>query len=139
MNQLAEVETARAVAHPWYCDQMGHMNARHIYAVFDDAGFQLLGILERYLDAESASSHGWGDVKVEVDFIHEISTGTLLLVKSGLVAIGNSSVRSQHTMYSKEGQIVHAKMQATTVYFDLQARKSRPLPESFRSRAAALS
>src|SRR5690606_26306527 len=73
--------TLMSVAHPWHCDQMGHMNVRYYSALFDDAGFQFLG----HLAGPGAPEQlGWADVRSEVHYRNETAAGTLLTVTTSV-------------------------------------------------------
>lgn len=127
-------DTAIVVAHPWLCDVMGHMNARHIYAAFDDAGFVLLDRLG-FVTRPSAHEHeGWADVRAEVQFTHEIAAGTVMRVHSKIARLGRTSFTHRHELVSG-GDVRHATAQVTTVHFDLINRKAVVLPESFAEAA----
>jgi acyl-CoA thioester hydrolase len=127
--------TLLSVAHPWQCDQMGHMNVRFYASLFDDAGFQFLG----HLAGADAPDHlGWADVRSEVDYRSETAAGTLLTVTTSVVKIGRSSVTYRHVMTDSVGGEVQAEAQLVTVRFDLKARKSVTIEDAARQRAEAL-
>lgn len=64
--------------------------------------------------------------------------GAGVFVTSGLIEVGNSSVKMLHTMHeTTSGRTVATYYQAG-VHFDLEARRSAPIPEQFRARAAAV-
>jgi acyl-CoA thioester hydrolase len=127
--------TLFAVAHPWQCDQMGHMNVRFYASLFDDAGFQFLG----HLAGADAPDHlGWADVRSEVDYRSATAAGTLLTVTTSVVKVGRSSVTYRHVMSDSLRGEVQAEAQLVTVRFDLQARKSVTIEDGARQRAEAL-
>ena len=123
-------DTAIVVAHPWLCDVMGHMNARHIYAAFDDAGFVLLDRLGFATVGSAHEGEGWADVRAEIDFSREITAGTVLRVRSHIIRIGRTSFTHRHELISV-ADMRHAAAQVTTVRFDLVKRKAAVLPEAF--------
>ena len=127
-------DTAIVVAHPWFCDVMGHMNARHIYAAFDDAGFVLLDRLGFVTLGSAHGGEGWADVRAEVEFAHEIATGTVMRVRSHIVRLGRTSFTHRHELVSGV-DVRHATAQFTTVRFDLVNRKAIVLPEAFAEAA----
>jgi acyl-CoA thioester hydrolase len=134
---MVVVDTATVVAHPWLCDAMGHMNARHIYAVVDDAGFALLEFLG-FAGADSArDGMGWADVRAEVDFQREVTAGSVLRVQSHIARVGRTSFTHVHSLSSRTG-IRHATARITTVRFDLAARKAIELPKFFGEATKAL-
>lgn len=131
-------ETFRGVVHPWLCDTMGHLNVRHYMAMFDDASFQLLGLIAGGAHALEEQGLGWADVKHVVQYGREVRAGALVLVRSSVLRVGNTSIVAAHEMADAiEGESL-ATLEAVTVLFDLRARKAAALPEPLRARAAAL-
>ena len=64
--------------------------------------------------------------------------GDSVVVKSGLLAAGNSSLRMLHEMrHGRTGEVL-AQMHQSGVHFDMGARRSAPMPEELRSKAASL-
>ena len=57
---------------------------------------------------------------------------------SGLLGAGNSSIRLRHELrHTASGELLALFYQAG-VHFDLEARRSAPLPATLREKAAAL-
>lgn len=133
---MAAIDTAIIVAHPWLCDAMGHMNARHIYAAMDDAGFALLDFLGFSSTESVREGKGWADVRAEIEFEHEVAAGSVLRVQSQIVRVGRTSFTHFHALASRAG-VRHATAKMTTVRFDLTARKAIALPEMFADAARA--
>lgn len=129
--------TGRFVAHPWLCDAMGHLTTRHYVGFFDDASYHLLAEAGYDGAKDLKAGWGWADVRHELEYKAEISAGALVEVWSRIVALGNSSVRSEHHMRERSQGVLSATLIANTVCFDLKARRSMPLPDAFRTRAAA--
>lgn len=123
------------VAHPWMCDTMGHMNVRHYMAMFDDASFQLLG---RLAGGGEGASHGWADVRHEIEYKRETPAGALVTIRSGIVRVGRTSLTYRHTMSGSLDGEIHAHATVTSVRFDLEARKPSELEPDTRLRAQAL-
>jgi acyl-CoA thioester hydrolase len=128
-------ETFRGVAYPWLCDQMGHLNTAKYVEMFDVAGFHLLHLLG--LPAAD-QDFGWADVRQEIDYKAEVPLGALVVIRSGLLKAGGSSLRARHVMESADGGNTHAVMEVVTVRLDLHARRAAPLPREFRERAGEL-
>ena len=127
--------TFAGVAHPWMCDQMGHMNVRNYVAMFDDASFQLLGHVAA---PDPGSGLGWADVRLEIDYKHETSAGTLLTVRSQVVRLGGSSLTYEHSMTGSLDNVVHARARVVSVRFDLAARRKIELTPAERESALKL-
>jgi len=81
---------------------------------------------------------GLADVRQEIDYLAEAPMGALLLIRSGLLKVGGSSIRTRHVMTDPHGTITHAVLETVTVRLDMAARKSAPFPSEFASRAQQL-
>ena len=130
-----KAETMRGYAHPWLCDVMGHMNSRHIFALFDDATFQFLALLGATFAQQQRSGQGWADVHLEIDLSREIPAGTALIVRSSVAKLGTKSFTCHHEMTTANSDLVHARMTAVVACFDLKARRATVLPADFKERA----
>ncbi|MGL5838966.1 MAG: acyl-CoA thioesterase [Sphingorhabdus sp.] len=136
---MAMIETYRGVAHPWLCDVMGHLNTRNYVAMFDDASMHFLSALGYDFAEARAGKVGWADVHAEINLLAEVDKGALVMIRSGVAQIGNSSISTVHEMTDLGGQHVHARYQLKTVHFDLIARKSKAIPNAYRAAAERLS
>jgi|SRR5450755_802679 len=129
------VESMRGYAHPWLCDVMGHMNSRHIFALFDDASFQFFALLGYPFAEQQKRGLGWADVHLEIDLSHEVAAGTALIVRTIVLKIGTKSFTCCHELFTAYSDVLHARMTVVTACFDLTARRAAPLPDDFRERA----
>lgn len=120
------VETFRGVAFPWLCDQMGHLTTSRYVEMFDVASYHLFWKIGLEHDAEG--QFGLADVRQEIDYSREVPLGALVLIRSGVLEVGRSSIRCRHVMSGTDGLTVHAVLEAVTVRFDLHIRKSVALP-----------
>lgn len=132
------LETFRGVAHPWLCDAFGHLNTRHQMAMFDDAGFHFLHHLGPSAVDMRDARRGWADVHLEVDLDDEVPLGALVVVRSGLIKVGRSSLTYAHTMHAADDDRVHTRMRIVTVFFDLEARRAAALPDATVAAARVL-
>jgi acyl-CoA thioester hydrolase len=114
---------------------MGHLNTRHYAAMFDDASMQLLSALGFDFAAARGGAYGWADVRAEIDLLAEVPLGGAVVVESGIVKLGNSSLTTVHRMLSVAGGKEHARYKLVTVYFDLGKRAAHPIPEHYRAAA----
>lgn len=126
--------TGRPVAHSWLFDTMGHLNVRHYSAMFDDAAFQLLGMVAAPTWL-AASGLGWADVKLSIEFVHEVQAGSCLIVRSRMERIGGKSLTYRHELRDAQGDTLHATCETVTVLFDLKQRKAATIEDELRLRA----
>lgn len=66
------------------------------------------------------------------------TTGDALLVTSGLLQLGNSSARMIHRVSDAKTRRRLATLRQSGVHFDLEARRSTPIPGDLRAKAASL-
>lgn len=139
LDEKCGIETFRGVVFPWHCDMMGHMSVQHQMPLLDNAAYHLLGEFGPPTSVEEGRRLGWADVSHEIRYLHELSAGDLLVLRSGIVSIGNSSLRHRTIMYRRSDGLACTQMEGVTVRFDLDARKATPLSERVRTIAARLS
>lgn len=125
----------KGTVHPWHCDVMGHMNVRHYMAIFDDAAFQLLAEATGwYYGAVEWRGKGWADVNHNIDYLQELTVGSMFEVVGGIINIGNSSYTAKYIMKNKATIEPIAKLEAKVIHFDLVGRKSLPINDQLRQR-----
>lgn len=129
------VVTFAGLAHPWMCDAMGHLNVRHYVAMFDDAGFQMLG---RIAGRDADPKLGWADIRMEIEYRHETPANALLTITSRVEATGRTSVTCLHEMRGTLDDVLHATMRTVTLRFDLAARSKVVLSPQELAAAEAL-
>lgn len=128
------IVTGFAVAHPWLADAMGHLTTRNYLAIFDDAAWQCFAELGYRAGEASGQGWGWADVKAETNYLREVPVGALLQVRSRVLRAGRSSLTIEHALVDRSDNFVVATLVCTSVCFDLQARRSRPLHEAVVAR-----
>lgn len=132
------LELFRGVVHPWHCDAMGHMSVQHQMPLLDDAQYHLLGEFGSVTSDEDGRRIGWADVRHEIQYLHELLAGDLVVLRAGILAVGRTSLRHRTVMARRSDDRVCTIMEGVTVRFDLDARAAVPLAEEQRARAAQL-
>jgi len=126
------IETFRGVVYPWHCDHQGHMNTMHYVGMFDQAFWHhmsALGFTRAYMDRSRA---GFVDVRDTIEYKAEQGVGSLVVIESGLLKIGNTSMTAIHRMRNIETGELAATSEKISVYFDLAARRKTPFPGDLR-------
>lgn len=67
-----------------------------------------------------------------------VRAGDLVLVRSALLHVGNSSIRIGHRMTNALTNELVATLEQAGVHFDIEARRPAPLPPALRERALSL-
>jgi len=131
------VVTYRSIVLPKHCDHYGHMNVRFYAEHFDDGGFQMWHVAG--VKQEDLTRNGMGIVvaNISIDFIHEITAGQLMEIRSGWVRVGGKSLTHEQRMYEADSGTLCAIQTTVEVAFDMQARKAADLPEDIRAKVEA--
>ena len=122
------IETYRGVVYPWHCDHQGHLNTMHYVGMFDMAFWHhlsALGFTRAYMQEQGT---GFVDVKDTIEYNAEQPVGSLLVIESGLLRTGNTSITALHRMRNTETGDIAATSEKISVYFDLNQRHKAPLP-----------
>jgi len=80
---------------------------------------------------------GFSTFEFQLGMGGQVRAGDPLLVRSGLVHVGNSSLRILHVMTDERTGAEVAGLQQSGVHFDQDRRRPTPLPEDLRARALA--
>lgn len=127
------VEVYRGVIYPWQCDHMGHMNNMYYVHMFDQGEVHLLSIAGFNWKEAQGQDEGLADVRQEIEYKREQVAGNLVEIQGGVLRIGNSSFTVSLEMRETGTGEIAASCTSTLVLFDLKLRKSKPIPNSFRS------
>lgn len=122
------------VVYPAQTDAMGHMTVQYYVSAFDQAMWHLVHTLGYRPEWQTERGEGWADIRHDVTFSKELRVGSLFWVESSVVAIGKTSLSTLHRLYSADGELSSTD-EIKSVYFDLNERKARPLPEPIRKSA----
>ena len=123
------IETYRGVVYPRHCDHQGHLNTMHYVGMFDMAFWHhvsALGFTRAYMQEQGT---GFVGVKDTIEYKVEQPVGSLLMIESGLLRTGNTSITGFHRMRNTETGDIAATSENISVYFDLNQRHKTPLPE----------
>ena len=130
--------THRGAVYPWHCDHMGHMNVMWYVGKFDEATWQLLGLLG--LTAARLAQDGFGMAAVDqhVQYKREVRAGDLLAIRSTVLRVSEKSITFTHEMTNDATGEVAATTTLVGVALDTATRRARALPPDVHERAAAL-
>ena len=134
----APIETFRGVVFPWHCDAMGHMSVQHQVPLLDNAVYHLLGFFGPVAGEIDGRRAGWADVSHEIRYLNELAAGDLLVLASGILSVGRSSLRHRTILSRRSDAAACTILEGVTVRFDLDARKATPLSERERRIAGQL-
>ncbi len=130
--------TYQGVVYPAQCDAMGHMNVQYYIAAFDQSLWHLMAAAGYSADWIKDRKEGWADRRYEIDFRQELPVGSLFEIQSSVVKVGRTSLITRHRLTNKADGALCAELLAVSVYFDLAARQSLPLPTAIVAAAGNL-
>lgn len=131
-------ETLRAVVYPAQCDAMGHLTVKEYVGFFDQAlwhCFLTIGFQPGWINSQRI---GWADVRHEIAYKQELLAGALVRAESRVVKVGTKSLTTAHRLLDAASDEVCAEMEAVSVQYDLEGRRSIPLHDKVRATARAM-
>ena len=127
--------TYRGIIYPWHCDHMGHMNVMWYASKFDEACWQLLGMLglDRSRFAEDVTA--MAAVEQRIQYKRELYPGDAVTIQSALLEVKDKSIHMLHKMVHDASGEVAATTVVVAVHIDARVRKAIRIPEDVRQRA----
>ncbi len=122
----AELDVAGAAALSHYVHRFSAANG-HAIAAF--------GMTPEYMRGER---RGFSTFEFQLEVGAPLRAGDFLRVRSGVVHVGNSSLRLLHVMTREPAGEVVATLEQSGVHFDQEARRPAPQPPALRERALRL-
>lgn len=137
-NHTGFFPTARDRVRPADLDENGQLSLAGFVHRFTAACIQAqaaIGITAEYME-EERRGYSTFELKLAIDKAPRL--GDAVLVETGILHLGNSSVRFLHRMIEPDGSKELARLGQFGVQLDLDARRPAPLPLAFKERAQAL-
>ena len=132
------IVTYRGVVYPSQCDHMGHMNVASYVAKFDEATWQLFLAVGLTPSRIRDTNRGMAGVEQHIEYKRELRPGDVVTIRSGVLEVGEKSIRFAHRMNNDDTGELAASTVLTAVHLDLVARRSCALPEDVKARARQL-
>ena len=127
--------TQRGTVYPRHLDHMGHMNIQFYMARFDEAVWNLfhgIGLSPSYLRDQN---RGMAALETNIRYFKELFAGEVIAVHSGVLRVGDTSLRFVQEMRNGETGEVAAVMRGVAVHMDRGARRPLPFPAEVAERA----
>jgi len=131
-------DSARDVVEPAEVDLSGRAGLSHYIHRFSAANGHAIaafGMTPAYMRNEQ---RGFSTFEFQLEVTGPLLPGDGVRVQSGVLHVGNSSLRLLHVMSREPSGEVVATLEQSGVHFDQEARRPTPLPEPLRERALAL-
>lgn len=71
--------------------------------------------------------------RTDTNFIHELTAGSMLVVRSAYTGIGSKSIRHTQRMFNADTGTLCAEQHTVEVMFDPKARTSTNMPDAVRT------
>ena len=136
MSEL--ITTYRGTVYPRHLDHMGHMNVQHYVEKFDEGVWHLFaaaGLTPSYLRAQN---RGMAAVEMNIRYLREFLAGDLVVVRSGILAVTNKSLRILQQMSNGEDGELAAEQTMVAVHVDREARRAVAFDNDIAARARGL-
>lgn len=130
--------TYRGVVYPWQCDHMNHMNVMWYVSKFDEATWNLMGLIGLTQSVLRDSGVCMVAVKQEIAYKRELAAGDTVTIQSGILEVRDKVIRFFHEMSNNDSGELSAVTVLTGVQIDATTRKSRPLSEATMKQARNL-
>ncbi|HIG38923.1 MAG TPA: acyl-CoA thioesterase, partial [Gammaproteobacteria bacterium] len=131
------ISVQRSVAHPWFCDVLGHMTTRFYVGMFDDASYHFLHAAFGWIGAsDDEGKIAWVDAKHVIEYQTEVEAGDLLEIHAKLTRIGTKSITGYYEMTNLGSNELAATLEVVYVLFDLQERNALALTDELREKAS---
>jgi acyl-CoA thioester hydrolase len=130
--------TYRGSIEPWDCDSDGVAPPRAHIARFNDAITHLFRAMA--LDRKALLAEGTGSAALDYDIAYRrpLRAGTAVEVRSGVLAVGEKVYHIIHHVVDSNEGFIYTSIVVAALFFDLQRRKSVPMPASIRTAAQRL-
>lgn len=128
----------RGTVSPTHCDYMGHMSVAFYVQRFDEGAWQLLASLGVTSQRMRERRMGVAAVEQRISYRKELLTGDRFTVRSGVRAVGDTSLRLWQDIRHADTDEVAAEVELVGVHLDLVARRAVRLPDDVRERAEAM-
>jgi acyl-CoA thioesterase FadM len=132
------LESARDTVKPWEIDVFGQSAFSFYIHRFSAGGIQTFaafGMTPAYMREQR---RGMSTFEFQLEFLEELHAGDPVHVKTGLLHLGNSSIRILHRMFNgRTGKLV-ASLDQFGVHLDVDARRPTAIPDALRERARSI-
>ena len=112
------------------CDPIGHLNnvkyLDYMLNAREDHVEQQFGF--SYEEYSRQTGCTWIAIQNEIAYLQELRFNTLVNITSSLVELTDRISKVEIRMTSENGEITHAVLWVSAIYFDMKSRKSLILP-----------
>lgn len=128
------IEIYRGPVMPWHCDDFGHMSTQFYISRYSDGSghmWQGLGMEKKKM---LAARRGSVVLEQRLNYVREVLSGDILIVKSALVEVAAKTIRICHFMFNAETGLLAATSEVTAIQLDLDSRRATSFSDEERVR-----
>jgi acyl-CoA thioesterase FadM len=132
------VPSGRSIVKGWEIGGDGRLGWQHLIHRFSGAGLHAcnaFGMTAQYL---KENRRGYSTFELDLEVKSLPRGGDHLVLRSGILQIGKSSIRLHHRMTDARTGALVASLGQFGVHFDMDQRRPAPLPEGLREAALRL-
>jgi len=127
------IETGRGTLDRWECDEHERLATRFYMRRFSDAAGNLLAGSEIDPQQQRARKIGTAVLDYTVEILQPLRLGDAYYVRTGVLEIREKTWRFCHMLCRSHDDALIARGEALAVCFDLEKRKSMPIPAPLRA------
>jgi acyl-CoA thioesterase FadM len=131
-------DSARDTVKPGEMDAFGRLGLHayiHRFSAANAHALAAFGLSPGYM---REANRGFSTFEFQGTFAGGLAAGDPVVVRTGLLHVGNSSIRLLHVMTNERSGEAVASLEQSGVHLDLEARRPAPLPDALRQRAQAI-
>ncbi len=128
----------RDTVKPWEIDVTGQSSMSHHVHRFSAANAQFLAAVGMTPAYQRDQHRGFSTFEFQFEQSGALEPGDPVCVRTGLLHVGNSSMRVLHRMFNDATGELVASLEQFGVHLDMEARRPAALPDALREKARAL-
>jgi len=110
-------------------DPLNHVNNAIFSSYYEEARIHFIQKVPALAD-ELQHQRSFVIVNININFIKQVTYPATLLIGTGIMKVGNTSVTSFQAIYTKDSKELCSTAKAKGVWFDLNKQRPAPLPIS---------
>ncbi|WP_018126683.1 acyl-CoA thioesterase [Balneola vulgaris] len=110
-------------------DTLRHVNNANFFTYYEEARIHFLAHYASKSGAEFGKTKSFVLVKAETEFLGQIKYPSTLLVGTGILEVGNSSLVALQAIYDEKDKSLKSMAKTKGVWFDLEKQRPTRLPE----------
>jgi acyl-CoA thioesterase FadM len=137
-DEAGFLPSARSIVRSWEAHADGVISWQHLIHRLSGACLHACAAFGMTPGYMRQNRRGYSTFELDLAIERLPPVGTRIAVATGIMQIGNSSIRLLHAMRDAETGALLARMSQFGVHFDMDRRRPAPLPDDLREAALGL-